>query len=191
MSKESGLLSKMAKFVRNPRTDWADLDSADAARADMEEEASKAQLREMLERKRQNDFVRKREFEALRKLRSKDVDLPQAMHSPSFFPSSAPAESEGEKKNTLEKIAAIEAQMASQWFRSQGAALKATRNAPLKAEPVAAEPPPALDPTAFAPTQTLDVPSSAMAHLPPAALSPVDELPTAPSLNEKVDAYRT
>lgn len=184
MSKESGLLSKMAKFVRNPRTDWADLDSADAARADMEEEASKAQLREMLERKRQNDFVRKREFEALRKLRSKDVDLPQAMHSPSFFPSSAPAESDGEKKNTLEKIAAIEAQMASQWFRSQGAALKATRSAPLKADPVAAEPPPALDPTAFAPTQTMDVPSSAMAHLPPAALSPVDELPTAPSQME-------
>ena len=185
MSKESGLLSKMAKFVRNPRTDWADLDSADAARADLEEEASKAQLREMLERKRQNDFVRKREFEALRKLRSKEVDVPQAMHSPSFFPSSAPAESEGEKKNTLEKIAAIEAQMASQWFRSQGAALKATRNAPLKAEPVAAEPPPALDPTAFAPTQTLDVPSSAMTHLPPPALSPVEDLPTAPAQLEE------
>ncbi len=187
MSKDSGLLSKMAKFVRNPRTDWADLDSADAARADMEEEATKAQLREMLERKRQNDFVRKREFDALRKLRSKEVDVPQAMHSPSFFPSSAPAESEGEKKNTLEKIAAIEAQMASQWFRSQGAALKASsRNAPLKAEPVAAEPPAAIDPTAFAPTQTLDVPSSAVARPAPAArTSPLapplsHDMPTAP-----------
>jgi ABC-type transporter Mla MlaB component len=172
MSKESsGLLSKMAKFVRNPRTDWADLDSAEAARADLEEEASKAQLREMLERKRQNDFVRKREFDALRKLRNKETDVPQAMHSPSFFPSSSPAESEGEKQNTLEKIAAIEAQMASQWFRSQGAALKASRAAALKPEEPTGSAA-AIDPTAFAPTQTMDVPSSARA-VPTAPSTPV------------------
>ena len=97
MSKESSsLLAKMVKFVRNPRTDWADLDTADAARADMEEEVSKQQLREMLERKRQNDFVRKREFDTLRKLRNKEIDLPQAMHSPSFFPSTDQAGNNGE-----------------------------------------------------------------------------------------------
>ena len=176
MSKESGsgLLSKMAKFVRNPRTDWSDLESADAVRSDMEDAASNAQLREMLERKRQNDFVRKREFDALRKLRSKEVDLPQALHSPSFFPSSSPAESDGEKQNTLEKIAAIEAQMASQWFRSQGAALKAAnskRQSLIQAETERGRP--AVEPTAFAPTQTLDMPpSAAAAQLPSTPMAP-------------------
>ncbi|WP_157667779.1 STAS domain-containing protein [Comamonas serinivorans] len=186
MSKESssGLLSKMVKFVRNPRTDWADLETADAARSDLEEEASKQQLREMLERKRQNDFVRKREFDTLRKLRNKEIDPPQAMLSPSFFPSSEPAESDGDKQNTLEKIAVIEAQMASQWFKSQGAALKAralqTRQGTLESardsvqQPeVVARADEGVDPAAFAPTQTLEVPPSAIQRPVPPMPAPV------------------
>jgi ABC-type transporter Mla MlaB component len=196
MSKESsGLLSKVVKFVRNPRTDWADLETADAVRADLEEEVSKQQLREMLERKRQNDFVRKREFDTLRKLRNKEIDAPQAMHSPSFFPSSEPAETEGDKQNTLEKIAAIEAQMASQWFKSQGAALKAVREhrAALAAaresqshpttQPLPVEP--SVDPAAFAPTQTLDMPpSAARAVSPQPAVAPASAPMPAPALDD-------
>ena len=61
-----GLLSKMVKFVRNPATNWSDLD---AAQTDREDALSKQLLKEMIERKRRNDFVRKREFDMLRKLR--------------------------------------------------------------------------------------------------------------------------
>ena len=63
------LLSKVAKFVRNPTTNWTDLDKQDP---EPEAGYSKQALKEMIERKRQNDFVRKREFDQLRKLRSRD-----------------------------------------------------------------------------------------------------------------------
>ena len=65
----TGLLSKVAKFVRNPTTNWSDLDNPQPA-ADVG--YNKQALKEMIERKRQNDFVRKREFDQLRKLRSRD-----------------------------------------------------------------------------------------------------------------------
>ena len=69
MSKDDsngGFLSKVVKFVRHPTTSWADLDTR---QADRESEYSKAALKEMIERKRRNDFVRKREFDMLRKIR--------------------------------------------------------------------------------------------------------------------------
>ena len=58
MSKDDpngGFLSKVAKFVRNPTTSWADLDTRSA---DRESEYSKVALKEMIERKRRNDFIR-------------------------------------------------------------------------------------------------------------------------------------
>ena len=57
-----GLLSKVAKFVRNPTTNWTDLDKQDP---EPDTGYSKQALKEMIERKRQNDFVRKREFDQL------------------------------------------------------------------------------------------------------------------------------
>ena len=69
MSKDDsngGFLSKVVKFVRHPTTSWSDLDTRSA---DRESEYSKAALKEMIERKRRNDFVRKREFDMLRKIR--------------------------------------------------------------------------------------------------------------------------
>ncbi len=65
----SGLLSKMAKFVRHPTKDWSELDQIGVESApDSEQEKgySKEALKEMIERKRRNDFVRGREFDQLR-----------------------------------------------------------------------------------------------------------------------------
>ncbi|HSV34878.1 MAG TPA: hypothetical protein VLI46_04940, partial [Ramlibacter sp.] len=62
----TGLLSKVVKFVKNPTTNWADLDQQET---DRESSYSKQMLKEMIERKRRNDFVRKREFDMLRKIR--------------------------------------------------------------------------------------------------------------------------
>ena len=52
-----GLLSKMVKFVRNPTVNWSDLDSLET---DRDSQYSKQMLKEMIERKRRNDFVRRR-----------------------------------------------------------------------------------------------------------------------------------
>ena len=58
---------KVVKFVANPATEWAELGPpADEAR---ETEFAKSELKAMIERKRRNDFVRKREFDMLRKVR--------------------------------------------------------------------------------------------------------------------------
>ena len=111
-----GLLSKMAKFVRNPTTNWADLDSH---QPEGESGYSKQALKEMIERKRQNDFVRRREFDQLRKLRSRDPtsgEDPAAR--PSFFQSSI-ASNTGERAVTLKKIDEIEAQMSKQWWKGK------------------------------------------------------------------------
>ena len=58
---------KVVKFVANPNTEWAELGvPADELR---ETEYAKGELKAMIERKRRNDFVRKREFDMLRKVR--------------------------------------------------------------------------------------------------------------------------
>ena len=79
------LLSKVAMFVRNPTKDWSELD-----RPQHEEESGydKQALKAMIERKRQNDFVRRREFDQLRKLRSRDASAVAALGRPSLFQSS-------------------------------------------------------------------------------------------------------
>ena len=109
------LLSKMAMFVRNPTKDWAELD-----RIEPEQESGydKQALKAMIERKRQNDFVRKREFDNLRKLRRKDPAAVAGAARPSFFQSSMPADAEG-RADTLKKIDEIEAQMSKQWWKGK------------------------------------------------------------------------
>ena len=118
MSKEEtspGLLSKVVKFVRNPATNWSDLDGKDA---DREEAVSKQLLKEMIERKRRNDFVRKREFDMLRKLRKREAIIGQdPTGRPSFFQSSMPSRPD-DRANTLKKIDEIEAQMSMQWWKT-------------------------------------------------------------------------
>ena len=113
-----GFLSKVAKFVRHPTTSWADLDTR---QADRESEYSKAALKEMIERKRRNDFVRKREFDMLRKIRSREGTPSEGQGMrPSFFQSSLPSKPD-DRAMTLKKIDEIEAQMSMQWWKTKGA----------------------------------------------------------------------
>lgn len=121
MSKDdtaSGLLSKMVKFVRNPATSWSDLDSV---HTDRDDSVSKQLLKEMIERKRRNDFVRKREFDMLRKLRKRDamagVDQDPGGR-PSFFQSSMHSRPD-DRASTIKKIDEIEAQMSMQWWKTK------------------------------------------------------------------------
>ncbi|WP_048440226.1 STAS domain-containing protein [Caenimonas sp. SL110] len=118
MSKDenAGLLSKVVKFVKNPTTNWADLDQQEA---DRESSYSKQMLKEMIERKRRNDFVRKREFDMLRKMRRSEVMAGQDPAArPSFFQSSMPSKPD-DRATTLKKIDEIEAQMSMQWWKTK------------------------------------------------------------------------
>lgn len=122
MSKEEsspgGLFSKVVRFVRNPTVNWTDLDTIEA---DRESQYSKQVLKEVLERKRRNDFVRKREFDHLRKIRQRDalvghrVEDPAAR--PSFFQSSLTLPDD--RAGTIKKIDEIEAQMSMQWWKGK------------------------------------------------------------------------
>ena len=147
-----GLLSRVVRFVRNPKVNWSELESPEAER---ESQYSKQMLKDMLERKRRNDFVRRREFDQLRKLRQRDTlsseqritELPART---SMFHSSIA--SSDDRAVTIRKIDEIEEQMSRQWWRAPGAApgmLPA-------AEPGQA----ARVPAFFAPTTPLSLPAS-------------------------------
>jgi hypothetical protein len=75
-SKDSdSFFRKVVRFVSNPATDWADLGTKqdDTRELDLE----KSELKAMVERKRRNDFVRKREFDMLRKVRREGLSPEQ------------------------------------------------------------------------------------------------------------------
>lgn len=110
-----GLLSKVALFVRNPTKDWSELGRVED---DQESGYDKHALKAMIERKRQNDFVRKREFDQLRKLRSRGPVATSGSARPSFFQSSMATDPEG-RLDTLKKIDEIEAQMSKQWWKGK------------------------------------------------------------------------
>ncbi|QIL44825.1 STAS domain-containing protein [Acidovorax sp. HDW3] len=133
-----GLLSKMVRFVRNPTVNWTELDNIEAER---ESQYSKQMLKEMIERKRRNDFVRKREFDQLRKLRQRGSVASQRtedpMARPSFFQSSMT--SPGERAVTLKKIDEIEAQMSQQWWKNKPTTgMGSTAPMSLPSEPITA-----------------------------------------------------
>ena len=108
---------KVVRFVANPATDWADLSTKqeDTRQLDVE----KSELKAMVERKRRNDFVRKREFDMLRKVRREGLSPEQLaalggssrLDDSDARPSEAPA-SGGVKA----KIDAIERQMVGSGF---------------------------------------------------------------------------
>ena len=111
-----GLLSKVAKFVTNPTKDWSEIGQKEP---EQDGGYSKEALKEMIERKRQNDFVRKREFDHLRKLRRREPSaLPGQGGRPSFFQSSLTS-THDERAETLKKIDEIEAQMSHQWWKGK------------------------------------------------------------------------
>ena len=66
---------KVVKFVANPATEWAELDAP--SEDTRESDYAKGELKAMIERKRRNDFVRKREFDMLRKVRREGLSSEQ------------------------------------------------------------------------------------------------------------------
>jgi len=119
MSKDdpaSGFLAKVVKFVRNPTASWGDLDTRIA---DRENDHSNTARKELIARKRRGDFVRKREFDALRKIRNREAaDTSRPSVRPSFFQSSLSFNTD-ERAMTLKKIDDIEAQMSMQWWKTK------------------------------------------------------------------------
>lgn len=112
----SGLLSKVVKFVRSPTTNWSDLDQPEL---DKESLYSKQMLKEMIERKKRNDFVRRREFDQLRKLRQREAQpASDSVERPSFFQSSIQSRLD-DRAGTIKKIDDIEAQMSKQWWKAK------------------------------------------------------------------------
>lgn len=78
MSKESGgFLRKVVRFVANPTTDWTELDNPGTEAA--ESQYAKSEIKAMIERKRRNDFVRKRELDMLRKIRREGLSPDNAL----------------------------------------------------------------------------------------------------------------
>ena len=69
----AGFFRKVVRFVSNPATEWSEV----APRTDETQELERSELKAMVERKRRNDFVRKREFDTLRKLRREGLSPEQ------------------------------------------------------------------------------------------------------------------
>ena len=65
---------KVARFVANPATDWS---QAASGQEGLDTELAKSELKAMIERKRRNDFVRKRELDMLRKVRREGLTSEQ------------------------------------------------------------------------------------------------------------------
>ena len=135
MAKEdssSGLFSKVARFVTNPTKGW---DELEVKESELNTGYSKDVLKAMIVRKKQNDFVRKREFDVLRKLRRTESTQSVARAGrPSDFQSSLPSNAD-DRAMTVRKIDEIEAQMSNQWWRGKGA-----EGAAASARPVASPP---------------------------------------------------
>lgn len=112
-----GLFSKVVSFVRHPATPWTELDKT----ASDQHNLSRRQLKAIVERKRNNDILRKREFDMLRKLRRHDPQAEQEVAGhPSFFDSSLPVKAPANPQNhTLKQIADIEADMSKKWWKSK------------------------------------------------------------------------
>ncbi|MBI5718957.1 MAG: hypothetical protein HZC37_14905 [Burkholderiales bacterium] len=121
MAENESFFRKVVRFVANPATDWNELNSRqdDSRELDLE----KSELKAMIERKRRNDFVRKREFDMLRRIRREGLSPEQAaalegasrMDDSEARLTDAPARADGAVKA---KIDEIEQQMVGEGFAS-------------------------------------------------------------------------
>ena len=119
----SGLLSKVANIfrAREGASDKGQLDAEELQR-NVVNESEKNALQALIQRKRQDDLVRRREFNYLRKLRrathsggtlgSNPGERTSSFHNNSDF-------SVDDRASTLQKINAIEAHMISSWARGK------------------------------------------------------------------------
>jgi hypothetical protein len=125
--KEGGdsFFRKVVRFVANPATDWADLSSRQHEGAELDLE--KSELKAMIERKKRNDFVRKREFDMLRKVRREGLSPEQlaALGGSSRIDSESNKASDNAARapdtGVKAKIDEIEQQMVGDGFSGSGA----------------------------------------------------------------------
>jgi hypothetical protein len=124
--KDAGsMLRKMVRFVANPTTDWSALNTGNG---DTDSQtANREELRAMVERKRRNEFVRKREFDMLRRVRREGLSPEQAAAidrasrlDENDARSSQPPGS-GTRDGVKDKIDAIEQQMVGSGGRNAAA----------------------------------------------------------------------
>jgi hypothetical protein len=115
MAESPSFFRKVVRFVANPATDWADLDlrPQEAREIGIERTA----LRAMGERRKRNDFVRKTEFDMLRRVRREGLTGDQAasLGVSTRFEDSGSPDREGSpalsENSVTAKIDAIERQM--------------------------------------------------------------------------------
>ncbi|MBZ8139057.1 hypothetical protein CLD22_03965 [Rubrivivax gelatinosus] len=171
---------KVVRFVANPTTDWTELNSRQDDSRELEIE--KTELKAMIERKRRNDFVRKREFDMLRRVRREGLSPEQlaALGGSSRLDDSEARLPDGSgtrgDSGVMEKIDAIEQQMVGDGYdatRMAGrppvsSAVPARENTP---RPPAANPPSRRGGLEFAPV-TQPEPGRVLTEMPtqPAAI---------------------
>lgn len=176
-STHAGLLSRVVRFVKSPTSTWNENEGHDT---DREGSYSKQMLKEMIERKRRNDFVRKREFDMLRKMRRSEVLAGQDPGlRPSFFQSSMPSKPD-DRATTLKKIDEIEAQMSMQWWKTKHGATSQQPAGGASGFPMSAHVPPDAMRAAPAPAAT------SYSRTSPQELAPAAGPAPAPVLMESV-----
>jgi len=130
---------KVVKFVANPATEWAELDAP--TEESRESEYAKGELKAMIERKRRNDFVRKREFDMLRKVRREGLTGEQlaALGGSSRIDDSQPRMSDQpvrQDAGVKAKIDEIEQQMVGDGYASTQRRAPEFYNAPTQPAPL-------------------------------------------------------
>ncbi len=182
MAENESFFRKVVRFVANPATDWTDLNSRQEDTKELELE--KSELKAMIERKRRNDFVRKREFDMLRRVRREGLSPEQLAalgtssrldDSEARAPDAAAARPDGVKA----KIDEIEQQMVGDaGFNNTGRGRGPGSYAPAPPSPAPAPraPAPPLAPLVFEPESfraPAPAPLSTDGVMPDIALPPV------------------
>ena len=104
--------SKLTKFLAHPTMDWSSLDDVGVS---TEGGYDKQAIKKMIERKRKNDLIRRKEFDKLRSREGRGVGV---MARVSVSASSLVTD-QGGREVTLKKIDEIEAQMSKQWWKGR------------------------------------------------------------------------
>ncbi len=131
---------KVVRFVANPTTEWTDLDAP--LEDTRESDYAKGELKAMIERKRRNDFVRKREFDMLRKVRREGLTGEQlaALGSSSRIDDSVPRNADPPARQDAgvkAKIDEIEQQMVGDTYaNTQRTRAPEFYNAPTQPVPI-------------------------------------------------------
>ncbi len=136
-SGSGGFWKRVGSFVKNPTRDWA---LTDEQALQEHENREKAKARD--DRKRQDDFIRKRELDGLRRLRKRELtDLPMDDSLQTDVPDiTAPPAGAAGRDETLRKINEIERSMSSESLiasaKSRFAPSRPMTRAPMTQAPV-------------------------------------------------------